>query len=103
MDRDDFEEWYVAKYMAMMIGGKEAIEGLRNGGGYDNEHMDAAWEVCQLLENGIDLQCHIKISPAQALVFILLIIAVTGLLYWVCFSESFYELLIAYCDYCIKH
>lgn len=100
MDRDDFEEWYVQKYMAMMIGGKEAIEGLRNGAGYDNEHMDAAWEVCQLLEHGIDLQCHIKISAAQAFVFILLIIGMAGLLYWACFSESFYEFLMSYCDNC---
>lgn len=100
MDRDDFEEWYVAKYMAMMMGGKEAIEGLRNGDGYDNEHIDAAWEVCQLLGHGIDLQCHVKISAAQAFVFIMLIMAVTGLLYWVCFSESFYELVMSYCDAC---
>jgi hypothetical protein len=103
MNRDEFEEWYVKKYMAMMMGGKEAIESLRNGGGYDNEHIDGAWEVWQLLEHGVDLQCHVKVSFAQAFVFIVLMMAVTGLLYWVCFSESFYELLMDYCCVCREH
>lgn len=91
MNRDEFEDWYVQKYMAMMIGGKEAIEGLRNGAGYDNEHIDEAWEGWQLSENGIEFEYHIKVSAWRAFWMILLAMSLTGLLFYMCLSDSFYQ------------
>ena len=101
MNRDEFEAWYISRFLNVMGNAQAAVIELRNDfGGYDDHHMDGAWECWQLSEHGVDLQCHVKVSAAQAFVFIVLMMAVTGLLYWVCFSESFYDLLMFYCDAC---
>lgn len=99
--REEFEAWYISKFLNVMGNAQEAVIELRNDfGGYDDHHMDGAWECWKKSEQGVDIQCHVKISAAQAFVFIVLMMAVTGLLYWVCFSGEFYAFVMSLCESC---
>lgn len=98
--RDKFEAWYVKTHMAMMVGGKEAIQGLRNGAGYDDDHIDGAWEGWQLFEHGIDIEVNVKASFAEIAMFIVIVSAMAGLVYLACFSEAFYAFVMSLCESC---
>lgn len=99
--REQFEEWYISKFLNVMGNAQAVVIELRNDfGGYDDHHMDGAWECWKKSEQGVDIQCHVKVSAAQAFVFIVLMMAVTGLLYWVCFSGEFYAFVMSLCESC---
>ena len=101
MNREEFEAWYISKFLNVMGNAQAAVIELRNDfGGYDDLHMDGAWECWKKSEQGVDIQCHVKVSAAQAFVFIVLMMAVTGLLYWVCFSGEFYAFVMSLCESC---
>jgi len=45
MSREDFETWYISKFLRVMTDAEAVVAGLRNQrGGYDDHHMDGAWE-----------------------------------------------------------
>lgn len=99
--REQFEAWYISKFLNVMGNAQAAVIELRNDfGGYDDHHMDGAWECWKKSEQGVDIQCHVKVSAAQAFVFIVLMMAATGLLYWVCFSNEFYAFVMSLCESC---
>ena len=89
MNRSEFEEWYVKTYMAMMVGGIEEIKSLRNGDDYDNDHISGAWSAWKLHQ--VSAEITVRVSAAQAFVFVTSLMAVTGLLYFICFSQDFYN------------
>lgn len=44
--REEFEGWYIVKFLQAMPDAKTSTENLRNrSGGYDDPHMDGAWEA----------------------------------------------------------
>ncbi len=44
--RDEFEVWYISKFLNVMDNPKAAVIELRNEhGGYDDPHIDGAWEA----------------------------------------------------------
>ena len=43
--REEFEAWYISKFLNVMGDAQSAVIELRNDfGGYDDPHMDGAWE-----------------------------------------------------------
>ena len=51
MNRDEFEAWYISKFLNVMGNAQAAVIELRNDlGGYDDHHMDGAWEVWKMKE-----------------------------------------------------
>lgn len=43
--QEEFEKWYVSKFLNLMSDAKSSIISLRNStGGYDDHHIDGAWE-----------------------------------------------------------
>lgn len=46
MSREEFEAWYISKFLRVMTDAESVVAGLRNQfGGYDDHHMDGAWEA----------------------------------------------------------
>ena len=47
MNREEFEKWYISRFLNVMGDAEEAVDDLRNyvTGGYDDPHMDGAWEA----------------------------------------------------------
>jgi len=74
--REKFEEWYVKTYMAMMVGGEAAILELRNGDGYDNDHIDGAWQAykmrraCADHTKGFSVSFSSRIAAVLVMIFI---------------------------------
>ena len=101
--REDFEKWYVETYMAMMVGAEAAIYDLRNGDGYDNDHIDGAWQAYKMRRVWADhvIGFNVSFSSIFAAIFVMIfILSVCGALYWACFSPSLYSLSISLCDFC---
>jgi len=96
VNRSEFEEWYVKTYMAMMVGGIEAIKSLRNGDDYDNDHISGAWSVWKLHQ--VSAEITVRVSAAQAFVFVTSLMSVTGLLYFICFSQDFYSFVMMFSE-----
>jgi len=96
VNRESFEEWYVKTYMAMMVGGIEAIESLRNGDDYDNDHISGAWAAWKLHQPCAEIT--VRVSAAQAFVFVTSLMSVTGLLYFICFSQDFYSFVMMFSE-----
>ena len=45
MNRDEFEAWYISKFLNVMGDAQSDVIELRNDfGGYDDPHIDGAWE-----------------------------------------------------------
>jgi len=45
MSREEFEAWYISKFLRIMTDAEAVVVGLRNQrGGYDDHHIDGAWE-----------------------------------------------------------
>lgn len=50
--REDFEKWYKSKFLRIMTGTEAVVVNLRNDfGGYDDHHMDGAWECWALISD----------------------------------------------------
>lgn len=46
MNREEFEKWYVAKFLMELPEAAKSVIYLRDDcGGYDDPHMDGAWEA----------------------------------------------------------
>lgn len=46
MNREEFEAWYISKFLRIMTDAEAVVVNLRNNyGGYDDHHMDGAWEA----------------------------------------------------------
>ena len=46
MNREEFEAWYISKFLRIMTDSETVVINLRNQyGGYDDHHMDGAWEA----------------------------------------------------------
>lgn len=44
--REEFEAWYISKYLRIMKDAESEVLKLRNEyGGYDDENIDVAWEA----------------------------------------------------------
>lgn len=44
--REQFEAWYISRFLNVIGNAQEAVIELRNEhGGYDDPHMDGAWEA----------------------------------------------------------
>lgn len=90
MNRDEFEAWYISKFLNVMGNAQAAAIELRNDfGGYDDPHMDGAWEAWKLHQASTEIT--VRVSAAQAFVFVTSLMSVTGLLYFICFSQDFYS------------
>ncbi len=49
MNREEFEAWYISRFLNVMGNAQAAVIELRNDfGGYDDHHMDGAWEVWKM-------------------------------------------------------
>ena len=50
MNRDEFEAWYISKFLNILPDAYSMVFGLRNKlGGYDDPHIDGAWEAWKCL------------------------------------------------------
>lgn len=87
--REEFEEWYVKTYMAMMVGGIEAIKSLRNGDDYENDHISGAWAAWKLHQTYAEIT--IRANAFQVFIASIVIISVFWLYYFICFSQDFYS------------
>jgi len=48
VNREEFEAWYISRFLNVMGNAQAAVIELRNDfGGYDDPHMDGAWEAWQ--------------------------------------------------------
>ena len=46
MNREEFEAWYISKYLRIMKDAESEVLKLRNEyGSYDDENIDVAWEA----------------------------------------------------------
>ena len=46
VNREEFEAWYISRFLNVMGNAQAAVIELRNDfGGYDDHHMDGAWEA----------------------------------------------------------
>lgn len=46
VNREEFEKWYISKYLRIMKDAESEVLKLRNEyGGYDDENIDVAWEA----------------------------------------------------------
>lgn len=56
MNREEFEAWYISKFLRIMTDAEAVVVNLRNNcGGYDDHHIDGAWECWVFLQEANDL------------------------------------------------
>ena len=95
--RDEFEAWYISKFLNVMGNAQAAVIELRNDfGGYDDHHMDGAWEAFKRQQ--LSAEITVQASALQAFLFCVSIFSVTGLLWWICFSPDFYTLFVSFSE-----
>lgn len=97
--REDFEKWYISKFLRIMKDAESELSKLRNDfGGYNDPHIDGAWEAFKRQQMSAEIT--VQASALQAFLFCVSIFSVTGLLWWICFSPSFYSFVMSFCEVC---
>lgn len=95
--REDFEKWYISKFLRVITDAENVVISLRSdNGGYDDHHMDGAWEAFKRQQMSAEIT--VQASALQAFLFCVSIFAVTGLLWWICFSPNFYTFVLSFSE-----
>lgn len=56
--REEFEKWYISKFLRIMLDAENVVTELRNNhGGYDDQHIDGAWECWKFKRDNTCATC----------------------------------------------